>query len=87
MNECFSGIYCEISPDVANVVKMHISCSANGTDVTSHTEGGIEYNANVTTIDEGILVLFGKWKKCCEAGTQLWLPAKSQEHDISVLGV
>ena len=47
MNECFSGIYCEISPDVANVVKMHICCSADGTDVTSHAEGGIKYNAKV----------------------------------------
>ena len=42
-----AGTYCEISPDVANVVKMHIFCSANGTDVTSHVEGGIEYNAKV----------------------------------------
>ena len=47
MNEFFSGIYCEISPDVANVVNMHICCSANGTDVTSHAEGGIKYNAKV----------------------------------------
>ena len=47
MNECFSGIYSEISPDVANVVKMHICSSANGTDVTSHAAGRIEYNAKV----------------------------------------
>ena len=30
-----------------NVVKMHICSSANGTDVTSHAEGGIKYNAKV----------------------------------------
>ena len=48
--ECFSGIYCEISPDMANVVKMHICCSANDTDVTSHAEGGIEYNTKVANI-------------------------------------
>ena len=32
---------------MASVVKMHICCSANGTDVTSHAEVGIKYNANV----------------------------------------